>query len=102
MRVLISARPGHESPGYSWTHYMAVDRGQGMRGCLVDLTGLQHSIVNPDSFVDPSITEVTWGLVSEPDGLGGLRSLEGGRIVRQDGSTQSFFEQALLKPYLAA
>jgi hypothetical protein len=103
MRVLISARKGHESPD-PFTHYVAVQRdgAPGMRGCLVDLTGLQHSIVNPDSFVDPTITEVTWGLVTEPDGRGGFRSIEGGRIVRADSGVQSFFDPALLKPYLDA
>ena len=50
---------------------MAVGDGHGMVGLLVDLTGLQHSSVNPDSFVQPSIVEVTWGFMSRPDGRGG-------------------------------
>ena len=54
MRVIISARKGHNSPD-KFTHYLAVDEGRGFHGLLADLSGLQHSIVNPDSFVDPSI-----------------------------------------------
>ena len=54
-----------------------MDEGRGFHGLLADLSGLQHSIVNPDSFVDPSILEVNWGHVSEPDGKGGLRWVEG-------------------------
>jgi hypothetical protein len=61
-------------------------------GSLVDLTGLQHSVVNPDSFVDPTIFEVTWGMVGVPDGQGGTRTVEGGAIVRQDRSRQPFFD----------
>ena len=80
----------------------AVDEGRGFHGLLADLSGLQHSIVNPDSFVDPSILEVNWGMVSEPDGRGGLRWVEGGVITLADGSTRKFFEFDLLKPYVAA
>ena len=57
---LLSARKGHASPE-RFTHYVAVDEGRGFHGLLADLSGLQHSIVNPDSFVDPSILEVNWG-----------------------------------------
>jgi hypothetical protein len=80
------------------THYMVVDG----RGLLIDLSGLQHSVVNPDSFVDPTITGVTWGLVGLPDGKGGIRSVEGGTIMRQGQQPQTFFDRELLKPYLAA
>ena len=51
---------------------------RGKVGLLVDLTGLQHSSVNPDSFVDPCIVEVTWGLLPRPDGKGGTIFVEGG------------------------
>jgi hypothetical protein len=60
---------------------MAVDNGRGKVGLLVDLTGLQHSSVNPDSFVDPCIVEVTWGLLPRPDGKGGTIFGEGGMIT---------------------
>jgi hypothetical protein len=55
-------------------------------------------VVNPDSFVDPTIFEVTWGMVGVPDGQGGTRAVEGGAIVRQDRSRQPFFDFGLLKP----
>ena len=41
-------------------------------------------------------------MVSEPDGKGGLRWVEGGVITLADGSTRKFFEFDLLKPYVAA
>ncbi len=93
--VRISNSGEHAAP-HPFTHVV------NNHGLLVDLSGLQHSIVNPDTFVDPSITEVTWGPVSIPDGRGGLRMSEGGTIKRQDGSLRQFFEFALLKPYIAA
>ena len=72
---------GHASPE-RFTHYMAVDEGRGFHGLLVDLSGLQHSIVNPDSFVDPSILEVNWGMVSEPDGRDDQPDAREGQVGR--------------------
>jgi hypothetical protein len=40
-------------------------------------------VVNPDTFIDPTILEVTWGMKSVPDGRGGLHLVEGGTIMRQ-------------------
>ncbi len=45
---------------------------------------------------------MNWGHLSEPDGKGGLRWVEGGVITLADGSTRKFFEFDLLKPYVAA
>ena len=41
-------------------------------------------------------------MVSEPDGKGGLRWVEGGVITLADGSARKFYEFDLLKPYVAA
>jgi hypothetical protein len=76
--AVIQGRTGQSAQNERFTHYMAVDNGRGKVGLLVDLTGLQHSSVNPDSFVDPCIVEVTWGLLPRPDGKGGTIFVEGG------------------------
>jgi hypothetical protein len=93
MRVRIETHPGE-----GVTHHMVVDN----HGVLVDLSGVQHSVVNAQSFNDPAVSRVEWGLHSLPDGRGGLRTVEGGTVHLRNGSVQPFFDRNLLDPYLAA
>ena len=75
MRVIISARKGHSSPDN-----VAVDEGRGFHVLLVDLSGLQHSIVNPDSFVGSEHPRGQLG-----DGVAPGRPLRPAALDRQPG-----------------
>jgi hypothetical protein len=97
MRVSIEANRGQHNAPHDFTHHMTVDN----HGLLVDLSGIQHSVVNAQSFNDPQVSRVEWGLHSLPDGRGGTRMVEGGTVYLRGGSTQSFFDRTLLDPYLA-
>lgn len=88
MRVLIDAS-GEHSPDF---HYMRVDD----HGLLVDLDHVRNSIVDPGTLTDATVVRVEWG----PTTIHG-RNVEAGRIVRQDGTVQPFFDRNLLRPYLA-
>jgi hypothetical protein len=67
--------------------FMTVDN----HGFLVDLSKIEGTLV------DPTISAVTWG----PE-LDGADMRDGGCIIRQDGTKQLFWDDALLKPYLYA
>jgi hypothetical protein len=56
-----------------------------------------NSAVDPGSLTDPTIKRVDWG----PVVMNGVMR-EAGRILRQDGTAQTFFDKNLLTRCLAA
>lgn len=85
MRLSIDFNPAHTNGAGEHQPFMVVDGF----GLLLDLP--------PCSLVDPSITSVEWG----PAGVASARQ-EGGRIIRRDGSWQTFWTLDPLRPCLAA
>jgi len=91
MRVRIDGTGEHRDPDGNpypdgWV-FMTVDN----HGFMVDLSKIEGTLV------DPTILAVTWG----PQ-LNGADMRDGGCIIRQDGTKQVFWDDALLKPYLDA
>lgn len=84
MRVLISGIGDHDPKDH---HYMLVEN----HGFLIDLRGVKGTLV------DPAITQVEWDVLHK----NGERR-EGGVITRRDGTKQTFFDKALIQPYIDA
>jgi len=74
----------HKPEGH---HFVVLDN----RGRLMDLSQVRGTLH------DPTITKVTWGMVSH-----GAETREGGTIFRVNGPPQAFFDRGPLKPYLEA
>jgi hypothetical protein len=91
MQVRIDATGKHLDPSgkpypAGWV-FMTVDH----HGFMVDLSKIEGTLV------DPTISAVTWGPLRD-----GADMRYGGCIIRQDGTQQLFWDDALLKPYLDA
>jgi len=81
-KVVISSDGEHES-SHPYTHLVHAhlpDLGINNRCMLVNLDGVQHSILDTTTFNDPNVARVEWGPVLEP----GVGMVERGVIIYRD------------------